>query len=403
MALPIRDDAVNIARSGSRALRLAALIVSALFLIVVALACVSMFWRSSHVDFLSYWAAGRLVLQGHPAAAYDLEAHRAVETAVIHKFGLIPFPYPPGFLFIVTPFALLPLASAFAIWLIVTVSAYLVCIRHFAAPAEALAHPAVLANGLIGQNGFLTTAIFAGGMSLLRRSPVAAGLVLGLLSYKPQLALLVPIALAAGREWKALAATVVAGCALWVCALAVFGSDAYFGFLRMLPRYAEFVRTSRWSWGELASPFAFVRFLGAPQGLALAIHALVACGAIAVVCRLWWRKADGRAAALAAGTLLIPPYLFTYDALLLVVALGWLVERDCLKETVVAWLLCLLPVAASFGLYSGPNTIPLAAIFCLVTIDRISSTKSDWEQSESEAQSACPPSHSLASMRPATR
>lgn len=332
------------------------------------LACASMYVHPGHVDFLSYWAAGRLALQGHPSAAYDLSSHRAVELTAVSKVGLIPFPYPPAFLLAVVPFALFPLWLAFALWLLVSIGAYLLSIRRFAEPAVALAHPSVLSNGLIGQNGFLTTAVFAGGVSLLTTSPIAAGAVLGLLSYKPQLALLIPLALIAGREWKALAAAALSAGILWLAAIAAFGTASYAGFLYMLPRYAEFVAAGEWQWAELASPFAFLRFFRVSQEPALGVQVLLALWATASVCRLWWRKADGRAAALAAAALLIPPYLFSYDALILVVAFGWLIERRRYGEFLCAWLFCLLPVAGSFGFYSGPNTIPLAAILCLASV-----------------------------------
>src|SRR5690242_4096160 len=55
------------------------------------------------VDYASFWAAGRMTLDGAPATAYDIERHHAVELTT-GPVGLLPFPYPPPFLFFVTPF-----------------------------------------------------------------------------------------------------------------------------------------------------------------------------------------------------------------------------------------------------------------------------------------------------------
>src|SRR5580692_5093392 len=52
-------------------------------------------------DFIAVWAAGRLVLDGHPAAAYDWSLHRAVEIAVAGRdfASYYGWHYPPMFLF----------------------------------------------------------------------------------------------------------------------------------------------------------------------------------------------------------------------------------------------------------------------------------------------------------------
>ena len=351
-------------------MRIAVTVVAIAFVSIVAAACILVIRHPSKVDFLSYWAAGRLALQGRASSAYDIAAHRAVELSVLPHMGLIPFPYPPPFLFVVSPFALFPMAWAFALWILVTGGLYVAAMRRTGSQALPLAHPSIVTNGLIGQNGFLTTAILAFGLRLLPRSPVLGGAILGLLSIKPQLAVLLPFAFVAGREWRVLAATAFSAAALWLAALALFGPVSYAGFLAMLPRYAAFVAAAKWPWSDLASLFAFLRFFGVAQPLALAVHAVIAVAATAAVCALWWRKSEGRSAGLAAATLLIPPYLFTYDALLLAITFGWLIERRRFAAVAICWILCLLPAMASFGLYSGPNTIPFAAILglCIVML-----------------------------------
>ena len=73
----------------------------------------------------------------------------------------------------------------------------------------ALAFPSTLLTIVYGQNGFLSVIFLGGGLVLLDRSPIAAGIFLGFMTYKPQLALLIPIALAAGRRWQTLSAMLV--------------------------------------------------------------------------------------------------------------------------------------------------------------------------------------------------
>src|SRR4029077_20364009 len=70
----------------------------------------------------------------------------------------------------------------------------------------ALAFPAVLINVGHGHNGFLTAALLGGGLVVLDRRPLPAGILFGLMAYKPQFGLMIPIALAAGGYWRSFAA-----------------------------------------------------------------------------------------------------------------------------------------------------------------------------------------------------
>src|SRR5207249_2030439 len=116
------------------------------------------------------------------------------------------------------PFALLPLGLAFTVWVIVTGVLYVVASRGWTRPRLAVAQPAVLINGFIGQNAFLTSGLLFGGMRLLRDRPILAGAVLGALVVKPQLGLMLPVAMLAGRQWRA-----IGGAMLSVAGLLLLG------------------------------------------------------------------------------------------------------------------------------------------------------------------------------------
>lgn len=317
-------------------------------------------------DFLSYWAAAKLALGGEPSLAYDIEAHRAVELSAADPEGLLPFPYPPPFLLMILPFGLGSYWLGYAAWVAVTATLYLLVSRGIAPLAYRMAHPQALANSLIGQNGFLTTAIFMAGSRALERRPLLGGGILGLLAIKPQLAVLLPLALIAGREWRAIAGAALSSIALLLVALLTLGWESYQGFLNILPFYAGAMAENRWPWNEFASVFAFARHLGVPHEPALIFHGMVAIAAAALVWRAWDRRSEQRVPVLAAAILLIPPYILTYDALLLMVPMGWLISREQRPLVVAAaWLLTLLPVVTYVGFYPGPNPIPVAALLCL--------------------------------------
>jgi hypothetical protein len=321
------------------------------------------------VDFLSFWAAGRLALEGHAPLAYNLIAHKVVELTASPIQGWLPFAYPPPFLLFVAPLAVFGLWPAFAIWVIGTSCLYLLATRKIAPLPYSLAHPAVLVNTWIGQNGFLTSAIFAFGLSTLADSPFVAGAIFGILIFKPQLGLLLPVAFIAGRHWRAVLGAAFSSLSLCLVAYAIFGLASYQAFFAALPNQAAIMANGQVAWNELATVYAFFRFLGVPENIAFAFQFTVALAATVETARVWYLQLDTRGAALAAAALLVSPYLLTYDALLLIIPMGWFVIRRRRPfALVVLWLLTLLPIISYSGAYPGPNTSPLAAVLCLVLL-----------------------------------
>src|SRR5262249_51868724 len=77
-------------------------------------------------DFVNVFAAGKLTLQGTPAAAYDWTVHKAAEFAAVgHEFdGYYTWPYPPTFLFPAAALALLPFLPAAVARLALTLPLY---------------------------------------------------------------------------------------------------------------------------------------------------------------------------------------------------------------------------------------------------------------------------------------
>jgi hypothetical protein len=229
-------------------------------------------------------------------------------------------------------------------------------------------------NGMVGQNGFVTSAIMLFGLHALVRKPVVGGALLGLMVIKPQLALLLPVAVIAGRLWTAIPAALASAAALLATAFLIFGPDAYAGFFEVLPQYQALLAGGRWPWERLASVFAFARWFGAGEPVAWALHAGVALAAAFLVWLAWRRDWQSKIPILAAGSLLVSPYLFTYDAVLLVAPLAWLAERRPWWALGLA-LLSALPLAQALGLHWGPNATPLAAALSLACLAAISSAQ----------------------------
>jgi arabinofuranan 3-O-arabinosyltransferase len=328
-------------------------------------------------DFVNVWAAGRLVLEGHAAAAYDWPTHKLVEeSAVGHPFdGYFGWHYPPTFLFVAAGLSLLTYATAYALWVFGTFPAYLAAIRAIVGDRVgyllAAAFPAVLGNFIVGQNGFLTAGLIGGALVLLERRPILAGVLIGLLSYKPHLGLLFPIALAAGGYWRAFVTAAVVAALMAAAAWFAFGSDTWQAFFGNIGHTSQAFLSDGWAdFGKLQTAFGLVRTLGGNEPLAWTVQAIFALAAAAAIVLLWALPSPSperggsaceacrggvemiepattptrrpaaadlplsggglngsyeiKAAALGAGAMLATPYLYTYDLVVLAVPLAFL-------------------------------------------------------------------------------
>ncbi|HEX6979587.1 MAG TPA: glycosyltransferase family 87 protein [Alphaproteobacteria bacterium] len=322
-------------------------------------------------DFITFWAASYLALAGEAAAAFDVTRIVAVEQmAVPGSPAVFLWHYPPPFHLIVLPFALMPYLVAYAAWVASTLAASAGVIRRFAPRPETLAlvlaFPGTFVNAFHGQNGFLSTALFGAALLLLPARPVAAGVMFGLLCYKPQLGLLVPLALLCGRQWVALASAAATALAFAGLSTVATGWDAWAAFFRNLPTVRLLLDDAMLPWAKIPSVYVGLRMLGFGVTPAYVVHGAVAVLVAATVARVWWLRAPLRlsAAVLSAGAVLIPPYLFDYDLALLAIPLailawdglsrGWRSgEREIL---VLAWL---VPMTAP--IIAMPTGINVAA------------------------------------------
>ena len=311
-------------------------------------------------DFVNVWSAGRLALQGTPALAYDWDIQKAVQVQELGQswIGHFAWHYPPPFLFVASLLAKFPYAVAFVGWALVSLVPYLVVRRAIVGRPVGwlvgLGFPVVLTNILVGQNGFLTASLIGGFLVLLPARPVLAGICLGLLSYKPQYGLLFPLVLIVCAQWTAFVTAGIVAALLAGASWLAFGTESWQAFFHWIPMWSQaFLTEGRAPWGKLQSIFALVRFCGGSEPLAWAFQwTMTACVALAVV-MLWRSKVRYalKAAGLAAGTLLVTPYLFLYDLVVMAVAIGFLVRLGLAHGFLRNELSCLAMVAALLMFY----------------------------------------------------
>jgi arabinofuranan 3-O-arabinosyltransferase len=286
-------------------------------------------------DFVNVWSAGRLVLDGHPALAYDWDIQKQVQVAVLGRSyqGNFAWHYPPPFLFVASLLAHFPYAVAFIGWAAASLVPYLAVMRGIVGRPFgwllALAFPVVLTNTLVGQNGFLTASLIGGTLYLMPARPVLSGICLGLLSYKPQYGLLFPLVLIAASQWTVFFTAGAVAVAMAFASWLAFGTESWQAFFHWMPMFSQaFLTEGRAPWGKMQSIFAVVRYFGGTEPLGWLFQWIMSA-TVAVVLTLVWRSRISyplKAAALATGTLLITPYLFLYDLMVLAIAMAFLVR-----------------------------------------------------------------------------
>jgi alpha-1,2-mannosyltransferase len=282
-------------------------------------------------DFTSFWAASKLALQGHAALAYQTEPHWAAQKAIFggREVGYSAFFYPPTYLLICLPLALLPyLVSLFA-WLGATALMAWRAVKAWTGENLLLASaafPAVWVTEGHGQNAFLTTALMGAGLAGLETRPWLAGVAFGLLTFKPHLGLLIPVLLLLNGRWRSIASAAATTVLLALMATWVFGPDVWRAYLAAGPLAKRSLEEGLVGFEKMQSLFAAVRLWGGSIALGYAVQGV---GAVATVALLTWARLKGaslsaQAVLMATGTLLTTPFLLDYDLMLLALPLAYL-------------------------------------------------------------------------------
>jgi putative flippase GtrA len=281
--------------------------------------------RPIGTDFSQIWVAGVFTLEGHPEKPFDNAAHEARQKEFFTPTsGFFAWGYPPTFLALAAVFALFPYWLALTLWQASTAPLYLAAVTRIVPGRSALlaaaAFPAVFVNIGHGHNGFLTAGLLGLGLVLIERRPWLAGLCFGLLAYKPQFGLLIPIALVAGGYWRvALSAALTVAAAAGATVLA-WGPEPWRGFIAMSDwSRRELLEQGSTGFHKIQSVFSAVRLNGGSIELAYALHGAVALGLVASVVLVWRGRADLRlkSAQLMCGALLATPYCLDYDMMIL--------------------------------------------------------------------------------------
>jgi hypothetical protein len=328
--------------------------ISLLCLIATAGSLLWIFWgahgtldamnRPIGTDFSNVYSAGRMALDCRAALVWDWPTHFAEQQAIHQKTDVDFFGwhYPPPFLLLATLLATLPYVVALILWQLSSLAACLALVRAILperkAMLVALACPLVLVCFGHGHNGFLTGFLLGGGLLLLERKPVLAGIMLGCLVYKPQFGLILPVVLIIGGHWRAIGGALLSAMILCSLTLMLWGWPVWQAFIDSLPlTQSVIIEQGSTGWEKIQSVFSATRNWGGDIALAWQVQSaftvLAVAGAAFVV-----RGASPavRNATILAASLLSTPYILDYDLVPLELGMAFLLS-DGWRRGFLSW------------------------------------------------------------------
>src|SRR5215469_5034446 len=177
-------------------------------------------------DFFTFWSSAVFAAAGRPEAAYVIGPHNSFDHTL---------PYPPIVILLCWPLSSLPYVPAYFFWIFLGAALCIWSLSRLVgwemAAVAAIGTPAAFVNIFIGQSGYYTAVLLAWGLMLVERRSVLAGILWGTLGCKPQLAILLPVALAAGQRWRTFIAAAATVVGLAAASAVLLGPDTWIGFL----------------------------------------------------------------------------------------------------------------------------------------------------------------------------
>ncbi|WP_249149498.1 glycosyltransferase family 87 protein [Bradyrhizobium liaoningense] len=289
-------------------------------------------------DWMVFYGAVRSVLAGNLALVTDGDAFTAYLNQSFASWLTVPLAfrpwfYPPSFLVLLLPFAPLGFVGSYVAFQAATAGLLAWALRNRAgqprlAPwiiAAVLISPSASLNLADGQCAFLVAALLVAGVRLLGPRPLLGGAILGLLSFKPQFFLLVPLALLGLRQYRSLCAAACSAFALAAASAMIFGVELWLwwipqAFNNLVSPDAKWLTYGR-IWGH--SVWACAVLLGLPERLAsiLQLAAILSSAAATFAAFRSSLSTDNKLIVLLAATVLAAPHSGPYDATLLAVAI----------------------------------------------------------------------------------
>lgn len=286
-------------------------------------------------DFVHFYILGTVANRHAGELLYDARAQLALSDAIAgHRTAVFFLPvYGPQVSLLFAPLARLSYPVAVETWSLLTTVIYFSAAMVFlprrldsaalVSLALVLLNPAFFELTAYGQTSALALGCFVLAYQFWRKGRlIATGACIGLLAYKPQLALVVAVLMLFHAEWRMIAGAAVSVAVQFAAAASFYGLSALLEYERVLRQLRALAGVLEPHPEEMHSIAGFFNFIGGGAGLSLV------AGAVSWMCialTVWaWRRSSPlslRLGMLLLATVLVSPHLTGYDLVLIVPSL----------------------------------------------------------------------------------
>ena len=333
------------------------------------------------IDFAAFYAAANFTASGQPELAYHLATHHALMEEIYQQVvPMLPYFYGPYTLFIFWPLSYLSYWWSLGVWQGLQLGVYLLLVyKSFRRPylvVLALCFPAVFLNVYWGQNALFSTALLLGFIYFIDRNEILAGICLGILCYKPQLAIMCIVAVVANRKYRSLGtALVVLGVAV-ASSFCLWGVPVWGAYLDAINKFADMFLLDGWKLTAAVQPtlYSALRLVGVNVLVAQSLQYLCSALLAGLVFWIWRQRSSNDAlsvAILGFATMLGLSYYIQYDMLLTMVPLLYYqkaVSFPGRADYLLCGMLWVLPVLS--WLLVGLSSMQIAPVVFLLALLR---------------------------------
>jgi Glycosyltransferase family 87 len=334
-------------------------------------------------DFLHFYTLGSLAIEHRGEALYDMNAQASLAARVVPAAtGVRYLPlYPPQVSMFFAPFAYFPFPRALASWWAISALIYAACcysiwrvcpnLSGYAGTVALLAAAFPGFFNLIawGQTSALALACFTIAFLCFRnQKEFMAGISLGLLIFKPQLALAAAIFFLSLGAWRVIAGAVVSAAAEISAGVLYYGGHPLLTWLRTLWQVPEMVHALEPRPYQTHSLRTFWSMLIPWSSIAFVLYIISA-----IVVLVWaiqvWKRSQSRGLCfsfLLLATVLVAPHLTVYDLVILVPAFlllaDWLLGQGKTRTANIGVLLYLVYMLPLVGFLSRWTHVQLSVL-----------------------------------------
>jgi alpha-1,2-mannosyltransferase len=299
-------------------------------------------------DFLHFYTLGLIAREHRGPELYDMKVQAELAAAHVPQAAAIKYLplYPPQTSILFAPLAHLSYGHALAVWWMMSAILYFLCCywiwrtcpnlrsQAMTVAIVAAAFPAFFHLIAWGQTSALALACFTGAyLSLRSKREFLAGIALGCLAFKPQLALAAAVIFVASGAGRVVIGATLSGLAQFLAGVLYYGSQAFHDWLWMLGNLRSALPFLEPKIYQTYCLRTFWAMLLPIPGLAFILYVVSAAVLLGITIFLWRRSSTPlsvRFSALLLTTVLVAPHLTVYDLVILAPAFlllsDWLIS-----------------------------------------------------------------------------